>query len=119
MGLAWFLPDGVSFEKFFNLYHQTNQVLVEKPSLTEIVDEEKALTSVSIDRTNSAMQLIKFRELEKDYELDDLAVITSEIFKPLSHIDCPHGDDILPDLILEMGSRIFEIRSRIIEMLEE
>ena len=119
MGLAWLLPDGVSLERFFNLYHKKNQISVEKPSLTDIIDEEKILNSDSIERTNSAFELIKFRELEKDYELDDLATILSEIFKPLDYLGSPFGGEILPDLILEMGSRIFDIRSQMFEILEE
>ena len=121
MGLTWpwWMPDGVSLESFFHFYHNKNRTGTKKPSLAEISSEEKKINSNSTDKHSSAYNLIKLRELEKDFRLEDLVIVLNSIFKDLETLQSINGKELLPSFIVEMSNRIFEIRAQILSNLGE
>lgn len=119
MGLAWLLPDGISLQSFFHFYHKSKKVETKKPAYSEIAQEEDVLNSQSTNKTSSAIRLMKLREMEKDYELEDLISTLSRIFNDLESLECPNGMEILPDFFVDLSERVFGLRNDILDKLEE
>jgi len=120
MGFAWRLPPGESMESFFHLYHKRKDLQSPKPMMSEIIYEENALlSSDSNNKLASASELTKMREIEKDFELDDLLLVTSSIFGNSKFVDNPSSSDILPDSMISLLKRFFAIREKLISNSED
>ena len=119
MGLAWRLPDGISLESYFHFYHKSKKVETKKPAYSEIAQEEDVLNSQSTSKTSSAIRLMELREMEKDYELEDLISTLNRIFNNLESLKCPNGMEILPDFFIDLSYRVFGLRRDILDKLEE
>ena len=119
MGLAWFLPDGISLQSFFHFYHKSKKLETKKPAYSEIAQEEEVLSSQSTSKTSSAIRLMELREMEKDYELEDLISTLKRIFNHLESLQCPNGMEILPDFFIDLSERVFGLRNDILDKLEE
>lgn len=121
MGLTWpwWMPDGVSLESFFHLCHNQNRPGTKKPSLAEISHAEGEINSNSSNKHLSAFNLIKLRELEKDFRLEDLEIVLSSTFNDLETLQSINGKELLPSFILEMSDKIFAIRNQILSNLGE
>jgi len=121
LGFAWRMPEGESLESYFNFYHYQNTPNSSKPMLSEILHEEKILLSEEspVSKTSSVIDLIKFRELEKDWNLSELSLIIEEYLSYSKYLKCPPAHHLMPSSIINLLERFYEVRAKLVETLGE
>lgn len=89
--------------------------------LSEILHEEKILLSEEspVSKTSSVIDLIKFRELEKDWNLSELSLIIEEYLSYSKYLKCPPAHHLMPSSIINLLERFYEIRTKLVEKLGE
>jgi len=121
LGFAWRMPEGESLESYFHFYHYPNNPNSPKPMISEILHEEKILLSEdsSVSKTSSVIDLIKLRELEKDWNLSELSLVIEDYLSHSKYLKCPPAHHLLPPSVITLLGRFYEIRTRVIEKLGE
>lgn len=120
LGFAWRMPKEKSLESYFHFYHYPKTPNSPKPMLSEILHEEKILLSEDspVSKTSSVIDLIKFRELEKDWNLSELSLVIEECLSYSKYLKCPPAHHLMSPSIINLLERFYAIQIKFKEKLE-
>jgi hypothetical protein len=121
MGFAWRMPKGESLESYFHLYYGQKKLGSAMPLISEIMNEEKILISDirQIEKASSICDLIKLREDEKDWNLNDLSLSIIECLDSSEIIKCPPSDELVTDSVHTLLERFYQISPKFKKKLGE
>ncbi len=118
MGLAWWMDSSeVSVPSFFKFLPRRYLPDMEYVStLEKNMFEKKILESNNIpSKLSDHSEWIRLCELEKDQMLNSMLLCVEQCFKNSKELKVPNSEDLLSSEILEVLSRMLEVRKKLLK----
>ena len=119
MGLAWWLPDSLSPRGYLKFLPRLDETAGLEPSKSEIISLEDSLLANPDDGSagHLAIELIRLREQEKDWLLNQLPTFIHSSLNGSRHLHGPPSVELISPQVIELVEEIHSIRSSILEKL--